>query len=270
MNDATLLNYQEYGKGPTVVLLHDVLMGPDNFSALIADLANADFRVVVPDFSKQSVADDLNGISRAVIALIDRLGIGRAAFCGVGMGGSLLLALLESYQQRIVAASFVNTRAGLDDVQEKFKRAEIISSLAQGDEMNARAELLTMLFGGREKYLTIAERQSVKKAVFSCDQDALIGNLMALQTRKDYSLLLAQLSLPTQVIYGRHDLICHPGYAQLMTGQLPNCVKERGFDGGHLLHIEQSDQVSAELLDFLQTIVPKRHRFRNMYSLMAA
>ena len=270
MKRSNHLLFQESGKGPAVVLLHDNLMTPDSWGRQIPDLLKSEFRVVVPDFSKINGDNDLGSISHSIIALLDKLGIGRAAICGLGMGGSILLSLLEHYQHRIAGACFINTRFGSDDVHEKYKRAEIISALSHGEELSARTELLKMLFGGRERHFSQAAKQEIGSSVYQYDRDALVRNLKMMQERKDFTTLLSQLKLPTQVIYAQDDLICHPGYSQLMLSRLPNCIKDSCLVGGHMIHIENAAALTAELLEFLQAIVPRRFRPRTLYSLMAA
>lgn len=270
MNNISQLDYQDSGSGPAVVLLHDALMMPDSWNQQVPALLDAGFRIITPDFSSLHGCEDLTSFSRAIIALLDKLGIGRFAVCGAGMGGSIIFALLEQYRHRIAGACFINTRAGSDDVHEKLKRAEVLSELISGNDHSARDDLLKMLFGGREKYLSYATRQKIKKTVSDYDTNALIGNLNAIQKRDNYMSLLDKIQLPTMSIYGKHDMICHPGYSHIMVSQLPNCLAEIGLEGGHLLQIEQAAVVASELVEFLQSIVPRRSRVRGGCSLMAA
>lgn len=264
-----LPEYEDYGKGPAVVLLHDKLLNPESWKAQVEIMLTAGFRVVIPDFSQFGGVENIESFGRSVIELLDRLGVGRAAFCGVGMGGTVLLSILERYQHRVVGAGFINTRPVQDDVHEKLKRAQVLTALAN-DDLMARDDLLKMLFCGREKYLSYAVRQELKKIVRDYDHGALNAHLKAVQQRKSYMPLLEKIEIPTQVIYGKHDMICHPGYADLMASSLPNCLKVVGLDGGHLLQYEQGKALTAELMEFLQMIVPRRARTKLVLPLMAA
>lgn len=270
MNNINQFDYRDSGSGLAVVLIHDALMTPDSWEKQVPDLLDAGFRVVVPDLTSLNGCEDLTDFSHSIIAMLDKLGIGRFAVCGSGMGGSIVFALLEQYRHRIAGACFINTRAGADDVHEKLKRAEILSELMGGNDLCVREDLLKMLFGGREKYLSYATRQKIKKTVSDYATDALIGNLKAMQKRKNYMRLLEDVDVPTMAIYGKHDIICHPGYSKLMASQLSNCMGQVGLDAGHLLPIEQPAAVTAEILEFLQAIVPRRTRARLACPLLAA
>jgi len=270
MNNISQLDYRDSGSGPAVVLLHDALMTPDSWDKQVPALLDAEFRIVIPDLSGLKGCEDLASFSCAIIALLDKLGIGRFAVCGVGMGGSISLALLEQYRHRIAGVCFINTRAGSDDVHEKLKRAQLLSELSRGNDLSAREDLLKMLLGGRERHLTHAIRQSIKKIVSDYDAAALIENLKAIQKRDNYMGLLKEVRLPTMSIYGKNDMICHPGYSHIMVSQLPNCFAEIGLEGGHLLQIEQAAAVTSELVNFLTHIVPRRSKVKGGCSLMAA
>lgn len=88
----------EAGSGEAIVLLHGANGNATDFpGALIEDLAR-DFRVIVPDrpghgHSRRSASGrlDLAGEARAVVALLDALGVQRAHLIGHSYGGALAL-----------------------------------------------------------------------------------------------------------------------------------------------------------------------------------
>jgi 3-oxoadipate enol-lactonase len=262
--------YVDSGRGPAVVLLHDSLLAPDSWDGTVAVLLDSGFRVIVPDLASLAGVESIDDFSRATVDLLDRLGIGRAAFCGLGLGGTILLSLLEAYRDRIVGASFINARPGSDDVHEKLRRAQVLAGLRSDDDCAVRDELVKMLFDGRERHLSHATRRHLKKQVCHYDRSVLIGYVGAMQGRRNYTALLKDIRLPAQVVYGRHDTICHPGYARFMASRLANCPRAVGLDGGHLLQYEQAEALAAVLLEFLREIVPRRSRRKPLCPLKAA
>lgn len=271
MNKSHVMDCLDTGRGRAVLLLHDALLAPDSWDDQIAQLEQADFRVIVPDLSGCAHTEDIATYADAVVSLLNRLGIGRVAACGTGMGGLVLFALLERISPRIVGAGFINTRPGPDDVQEKLKRAEIILDLEHGNDTRARGELLRMLFGGREKYLCRSVRKKIRDRISDCDRQLLLGQLKAMQARKNYLPLLSSFALPTLIISGRDDRICHPGYSEIMENQLSNCSESVTLDGGHLIQYEKAALVSAKLVAFLRALAPPQPaRVRSLCSLRAA
>ncbi|PLX99161.1 MAG: hypothetical protein C0622_10845 [Desulfuromonas sp.] len=270
METAGYLKFQDSGRGPAVVLLHDALLNADSWKEQAAELVEAGFRVIVPELSGLPGSGNLADYRAAIIAMLNRLGVGRFAVCGMGMGGSVLLALLERYQERIVGACMINTRPGADDVHERYRRAELISAIGTDKEADARNDLLQMLMCGREESLNEDVRAELRKMVFGLDKKNLLFNLRAMQQRKNYSALLEKIKVPVLLMAGQYDQICHPGYSAIMADCLPNCRGLINFEGGHLVHLEKSAAATNRLLDFMRTIAPRRAKLYAFPSLNAA
>ena len=257
MNQETRIHYQDIGKGPAIVFLHDSLLTPECWQRQASPLAKAGYRLILPDLS-HSCGHGVVAYSNQVINLLNRLGLGRVAICGMGLGGAILFDLLERFPTRFVGACFINTRPVPDDIHEKARRAELMAELTRNDGWTVREELLKMLFGGRENRLSDATQLVIRRAVHNYDQKALIAGLQTMAERKDYTPLLRKLDLPTLVIGAEHDLICHPAHVDIMAGQLPNCYHAVNLDAGHLVQFEQAEAFNQQLLDFLKSIEPRR------------
>ncbi|MFO7576493.1 MAG: alpha/beta hydrolase [Pelovirga sp.] len=251
------LLYRDVGRGPTVVLLHDFPLTPELWDQQAQALQDAGFRVILPDLSTLQTAGSIPHYARRVIALLNRLGLGRVAVCGMGMGGAILFDLLERHAQRIAGACFIATRPVPDDIQERARRAELVKSLLKEDAAAVREELLRMLLSGREKPLPERLQRAVRKMVCSYDRNVLINGLNAMAQRKDYTPLLDQLQLPTLVLGGEHDDISHPQHVTIMAAALPCCRGAQKLDAGHLVPLERPQEVNALLVDFFRSIAPR-------------
>jgi len=93
--------------GRTVVLLHGRNFPSSYWEPTINALAQAGYRVVVPDqigfgkSSKPGFAYSFDAMARVTIALIDSLGIARFDLIGHSMGGMLAVRLARAYGARI-------------------------------------------------------------------------------------------------------------------------------------------------------------------------
>jgi pimeloyl-ACP methyl ester carboxylesterase len=93
----------EYGRGPTVILLHGQPGSASDWQGVVPLLCG-DFAVVVPDrlgYGRTGgVAADFEGNALSVARLLDRLGIDRAVVVGHSWGGGVALAFAESFPDR--------------------------------------------------------------------------------------------------------------------------------------------------------------------------
>jgi pimeloyl-ACP methyl ester carboxylesterase len=120
------LGYDDIGSGPAVVLLHDFPLSRRMWEPQIAPLVAAGYRVIVPDLrgfgesSKAEASCEISVYADDVVALLNYLGIGRAVFGGMSMGGYVLFNLLERFRSRAMAAAFFATRSGADTMLLDF------------------------------------------------------------------------------------------------------------------------------------------------------
>ena len=264
------IEYLDLGKGPAVLLLHDFLLTPDSWRQQISPLLSSGFRVILPDLAPGCKNDQLSDYANGLVALLNRLGLGRAVVIGMGMGGMILFDLLDRFPERVAGAGFICTRPVADDIQEKAKRGELIGNLLQRDGWDVRQDFLKMLVAGREKHLPDSDKLAIRQVAHQCSGQDLISSQKAIASRKDYSHFLKSLRLPTLVIGGEQDHLCHPSYTRIMAGQLPNCFRAINLDAGHLVQLEQPEAFNRQLLDFLQAIVPRRFSVAEQSSRKAA
>ncbi len=105
MTESTLY-YTESGTGAPVVLLHSGGMSGEEWKPQMPTLAR-NFRVIAPDQPGHGrspmVAERLaiGDIGRAVLALLDELGVDKAHVVGSSMGGAVALWLTRHYPERV-------------------------------------------------------------------------------------------------------------------------------------------------------------------------
>jgi len=262
MQKESTLPFQDIGQGPAVILIHDLPLTAAVWNEQIEPLQSAGFRVILPDFSQCREYNTISDYSHSIVRLLKRLGLRRFAACGMGMGGAILFDLLERYPERIAGACFISTRPVQDDVQERARRAELINDLMKNGGQDARNQLVSMLFAGREQQLPAHLLNSVRRMVDNYDRDALINGLKAMINRRDYTQLLATLQLPTMVVGGEHDNICHPHHVAIMADKLPRCLVSDRLNGGHLLSLELPQELSCKLVGFFRRIAPRREQIQ--------
>jgi pimeloyl-ACP methyl ester carboxylesterase len=108
------------GNAQTIVLLHGKSFSGDYWGRTIAMLAGKGYRVVVPDqlgFGKSAKPDvrySFDLLARNTKALLDRLGVARAAIVGHSFGGMLAVYFARDYAETTAVLALENP-IGLED-----------------------------------------------------------------------------------------------------------------------------------------------------------
>lgn len=104
------VHYLEAGEGdaPAIVLVHGFAASNFVWHDALVPLAGAGFRVVAPDLVGFGFSDKprdgeytIEGQARAVVRLMDALGIGRAALVGSSYGGAVAAVCALDYPERV-------------------------------------------------------------------------------------------------------------------------------------------------------------------------
>ncbi|WP_316670090.1 alpha/beta fold hydrolase, partial [uncultured Propionibacterium sp.] len=106
---------QVWGAGPAVVLLHGAGMDRAVFDDQVMPLVDAGFRVAVPDLRghgrsrPSATAPSAEVLERDVLAVMDELGMDRAALVGQALGGTIAQGLDRDHPERVSALAALGT-----------------------------------------------------------------------------------------------------------------------------------------------------------------
>ena len=258
------VGYDDYGQGPAVVFIHDYPLNRQMWRYQVEPLVAAGFRVVLADLRGFGESDlgaapvEIQTYSADIIGLLDYLGIGRAAVCGLSFGGYVLFDLMENYPGRIAGACLAASRPVADDIHERAKRGEIRAALEKGQLATVKEELYAMLLGGQDGALPESLKAEVHGWIEALRDKPLVAALQAIALRKDYTFLLRSLQVPTLLIGAERDPITHHKHTDIMANQLPNCYRAVKLSGGHLVNLENAQEFNHYLLDFLLQLMPRK------------
>lgn len=145
----TTIRYEDLGTGPAILVLHDA---PSNRDILqnFTPLAKAGYRVVVTHLDgltmKKSGDPDPGVHYRNTLSLLNFLGIGRAVVFGIGLGGTVLLDVLDRSPERVAASSLVVGAEAARRIRQMSGEAQVGAALTEGRLKEIREELLSILF----------------------------------------------------------------------------------------------------------------------------
>ena len=253
------LHYEEAGQGLPLLLIHGFPLAGSIWRKQLTGLADC-CRVIAPDLRGfgQSQAPEtgysMNVFADDLVALLDRLAIDRAVFCGMSMGGYVVLNLLDRYPDRVAGVCFVVTRAGADDAAGKARRTVLAEEVRKAGAGAAAEAFSTILFAPQTLVANPELVAETRELMLAAPPAGLAGGLLAMRDRPDYSARLGEFHQPALVIGAADDMAIPPTESRLLAEGLESarfCLVPRA---GHMVMLEQPEAVNQALAEFMASL----------------
>lgn len=251
-----MLDYSVSGHGPrTIVLLHSLGSARAMWQPQMAAL-EAQFTVVAIDHLGHGTSPTPAGpytmalLGESVIEVLDHLTIAQANIVGISMGGHLALWLGIHYPQRVSSIVAICTAASFGDPAGWDDRADIV--LAQGTAALASSvadRWLTPAFASAHPEL----RQWIIDMVSATPDVGYAGCCAALGS-SDITADLPHVAAPVLAIAAGKDPGTSVSNLELIARSVAHGQLYVVQDAAHLCNVEQPQEVTRVVLDFLQKV----------------
>jgi 3-oxoadipate enol-lactonase len=192
-----------------------------------------------------SIAD----LGRDVLTLLDDLGIGRASFAGLSIGGMVGMWLAANAPQRLDRLVLVCTSAHPDAEQAWRQRASAVRESGMAAIADAVvARWFTPAFVARQPG-RVADYTGMLAAIPAQGYAECCEALATLDLRAE----LAAVRAPTLVISGACDLAIPPAHGRRIADAIDGARFLVVADAAHIAPVEQPEQLTRALLDHLLT-----------------
>jgi len=249
-----VIGYDDHGSGPALVLLH-----PFPFSRLIwsgvGDALARHFRVIAVEARGFGASPLPPGPTRIadladdVAAVLQHLGVARAAVLGMSMGGYTALAFAAQHADRLAALVLCDTRADADPPAMRAARDGAIARIRdQGVD--------AYLPGSMPRLLSPEAPPALHAHILARAEDraaSLIAGIQALRDRPDRTQDLAGIRCPTLVVRGAGDQVTPVEAVQAMASGIAGARLVTLPGAGHLSHIEAPGPFLDAVLPFLSS-----------------
>jgi 3-oxoadipate enol-lactonase len=247
---------------PVVVLSHSLATSLEIWMNQCRIL-EADFRVLRYDTRGhgESAAPEgaytLEGLADDVIGVLDALGIQRAHFVGISMGGMIGQRLALDHPQRLSSLVLCDTAATIPDEAQPIWQQRIDTARRLGMKALARETLQRWFTPGfLEK--NPPQVQRIHELILSTPVAGFVGCSEAIR-RLNLLDRLAQIELPTLIVVGEDDPGTPPSNSEAIHARISGSVLEIIPAAAHLCNIEQAERFNAILRDFLASITHPAH-----------
>ncbi len=261
--DGRRLRYVRHGSGKTLVLIHGFASSLYTWSETLPVLARTHDVVALdlPGFGASEMPADLSWpeLPRAVLGLMDRLGVERAALIGHSLGGAVALSVAAEAQGRVEALVLIDSAGFNLDPQSRPKLVGLAASPALGavaDALPVRRALTTLglrqVFHDRarvtpervEEYL-----HPLRRAEWLPAMRSLLTSRQREQT--SFASLLPRVRTRTLILWGREDAWAPVEHAQRFQAGLARSSVVIFEACGHVPHEERPADALRALRAFL-------------------
>ncbi len=242
------LYYETHGQGPAIVLAHGGGGSHLSWWQQVPVLSRTHQCVTFDHrgFGLSREADGgpgAGGFVEDLRALLDHLGIERAALVGQSMGGWTVLGFAATYPKRTHALVLCDTTAGMDDADVRAEQDRIAQRAAAG--------LIPKAFAP-----DFAEREPALHFLYSEINQLnnlppkLLAGLFGLRFSPDP---LVKHRIPTLLVWGDQDLLIPASTMELMKRRVPHARTAMVPGAGHSVYFEKGPQFNSILMDFMQS-----------------
>lgn len=187
--------------------------------------------------------NSVDGYCNVILGLLDTLRLNRAVVIGHSLGGAIAQSIALAHPDRVAGIGLVGTGARLrvlpailDGILNDFEKTvpfvvENAYAPNLSDEMRAQA---------------MAELQACSPQVTHGDYSAC--NVFDVMAR------LGEIRAPTIVICGKQDRMTPYKYSEFLVSKIPGAQLVLIDNAGHSVMIEQPEQTSRALVDFVKSL----------------
>ena len=246
--------YYEWGRkssGPVLILSHS--LGADRrMWQPQMDGFERHFQVLRYDHPGHGLSDARPAVvpiadyGREVLALMDDLGIDKAHFCGLSLGGMIGMWLGAHAGARFEKIALCSTTAHHENPQLLRGRiAEIRRSGLQGITDSVLGKWFTPRFRG-ERPDIMAEMSAMLLETTAQGYADTAETVLALDLRAD----LPAITVPVLVVYGSHDEATAPSCNTAIAAAIPH-ARQLCLPTAHLSNVEAPQEFTAGVVGFL-------------------
>jgi pimeloyl-ACP methyl ester carboxylesterase len=251
------LAYEERGNGFPLVLLHGFPFSRLMWDRQLVGLAKT-ARVIAPDLrgfgESEGVPATIEGLADDLHSVLDALAVPAVAIAGFSMGGYVLLRYLTRHADRVKGVILVSTRADADAPDVRAGRLAAIERLRKEGPERYLAEFARRVVAPQTLESDPSVLAKVRRYTGTPRVETLVGALTAMAERPDSTPVLATITVPTLVIAGDDDKVIPASVARGLGAAIKGAKVVIIRDAGHMVNIEQSDQFTSSLRDFLHPL----------------
>ncbi len=251
------INYELSGKkgAPVVVLSHSLACSLVMWNPQMDDLGRH-YQVLRYDMRGHGQSDVPPGLytiellADDVIGLLDALGVDRAHFVGLSVGGMIGQSLALNHAKRLKSLVLCDTSSAVPQEAQPIWQERIERTRAKGMESQVNETM--------ERWFTPAFLKQdspivglIRKQILATPVAGYLGCAEAIR-KLNYLDRLSEIKLPTLIMVGEEDPGAPVSASQAIHERIPGSKLVILPSARHLSNVEQAEAFNAALLEFLK------------------
>ncbi len=253
------LHYVEEGRGPAVVLLHELGGSTCTWVDLQKSLAAAGFRTVALDLRGAGQSEvpatgySLADLASDILAAMDCLNIAATFLVGLAVGGFVALQVAVTASNRVLGLVLLDAVLSIPKAAAEHTRQRTAVVLREG--MAAVADLsISRSFPPPVARVCPTEVSAYRARFLKNDpRGYALASLAALEA--DFRAVANSIDVPALVLVGEHDLLFPPEQARALARALPQATCAVIPGAGHFPPLQTPAAVLGSVLSFLHQCV---------------
>jgi pimeloyl-ACP methyl ester carboxylesterase len=255
-SDDADIAYEITGDGPPVVLLHPFPVNR-RFWHPAAELLATRYRLIMPDLRAHGESGVGAGPATMekhaldISRLCDRVGVGRAVFAGVSIGGYILFEFWRRSRERISALIFSDTKAAADTEEARAARLKSAEEVEQSGPVAFADAMIPKLLGETTRTNRPDLVDRARQMMLQTKVAGIAAALRGLAARPDSTSTLKTIAVPTLVLNGSEDTLTGEADAAIIHHGIAGSRLEIVPQAGHYAAFEQHQAAARLLRGFL-------------------
>ena len=196
--------FSDEGQGQPIVFLHAFPLNRSMWDPQVEGL-KSQFRIITIDLRGHGESEapmwrySLGQFAEDIKGLLEHLGISKAAFVGLSMGGYILFTLYRKYPSLFNALVLADTRATADTPEAKATRFSMAQIAYKRGSSTIAELMLPKLLGSTSLDHRQDLVEQLRHMITANEISGIVGDLMAMEERPDSTpVSYTHLTLPTK------------------------------------------------------------------------
>jgi pimeloyl-ACP methyl ester carboxylesterase len=255
-SDDALLSYEVSGSGPDLVLLHPFPLD-HHFWDGVAPALNTRYRVITPDLRAHGDSELGDGpatmakLAEDLKRLCRELGISKAVFVGVSIGGYALFEFWRRHRDQVDGIVLSNTRASAENAEGRNNRLCIADQVLREGTAGFVEDMLSRLLSSATRTNQPDIVDAARRMMQKMSPQDVAGVQRGMAERPDSIETLSSINVPAVVIVGADEVRAE---AELMRDRIRGSKLYVVDNAGHYAALEQPQEYSRMLRQFADVI----------------